>query len=85
MKAVIGLLLGLSIGVLCRLADLPLPAPPVLVGALLVVSMTIGYLLVDRLVPGREARHRDLCGGPTGEPMAEKAAPATPITREARP
>ena len=67
MKVVIGMLLGVSIGVVCRLAGLPLPAPPVLVGALLVLSMTIGYLLVDRLTTCREARHRHLCGGPTGE------------------
>lgn len=68
MKIVIGLLLGASIGVICRLADIPLPAPPVLVGALLVLAMTSGYILVDRFTAACEARHRDLCGGPTGEP-----------------
>jgi len=67
MKIVIGLLLGVGIGVLCRLAGVPLPAPPVLVGALLVLSMTLGYVTIDRLAICREARHRDLCGGPTGE------------------
>ncbi len=49
MKTALGLLLGFMIGVICSVAGLPLPAPPVLVGALLVVSMTAGYLLVDRL------------------------------------
>ena len=39
-----GLLLGLLIGAACRFFDLPLPAPPKLVGALLVVAMTLGFL-----------------------------------------
>ena len=42
--------LGLAIGVGCRWFDLPLPAPPKIVGALLVVSMTLGFLLSDHLL-----------------------------------
>lgn len=67
MKTAIGLLLGLAIGVLCRLANVPLPAPPVLVGALLVLAMTLGYVLTDRFAAHRAATTRHLCGGPTGE------------------
>ena len=44
MPALIGILLGLVIGGLCRYFDVPLPAPPKLVGALLVVAMTLGFL-----------------------------------------
>lgn len=73
MKIAVGLLLGLSIGVFCRLAGVPLPAPPVLVGALLVLAMTVGYLLVDRFANACEARHRELCGGPSGEPASKQA------------
>jgi XapX domain-containing protein len=40
----IGIGLGLGIGFVCRYFDLPLPAPPKLVGALLVVAMTLGFL-----------------------------------------
>ena len=72
MKIAIGLVLGLSIGVLCRLADIPLPAPPALVGALLVLAMTVGYLAVDRFARHREVRHRGRCGGSTGEDAATK-------------
>ena len=43
----IGLLLGFLIGVGCRWFDLPLPAPPRLIGALLVVAMTLGFLGAD--------------------------------------
>lgn len=67
MKIALGLLLGVAIGVICRLASLPLPAPPVLTGALLVVSMTLGYIAVDRLPRLSEARNRKHCGGPTGD------------------
>jgi XapX domain-containing protein len=44
----LGFLLALAIGIGCRLLDVPLPAPPRLQGALLVVAMTLGFLAVDR-------------------------------------
>ena len=66
-KIFLGLLLGVAIGVVCRLAALPLPAPPVLTGAILVVSMTLGYIVLDRLPRLAEARNRKHCGGPTGD------------------
>jgi XapX domain-containing protein len=65
-KVALGLLLALAIGVLCRLGGIPLPAPPVLIGALLVLAMTIGYVLTDRFAAHREAKSRPLCGSPTG-------------------
>ena len=46
-SALIGLLLGFLIGVGCRWFDLPLPAPPRIVGALLVVFITLGFLGAD--------------------------------------
>lgn len=42
-----GVLLGFLIGAGCRWFDLPLPAPPRIVGALLVVFMTLGFLGAD--------------------------------------
>lgn len=47
LEALIGLALGLAIGAGCRVFDLPLPAPPKLTGALLVVTMTLGFLASD--------------------------------------
>jgi XapX domain-containing protein len=41
----IGVLMALAIGMVCRLMDLPLPAPPTLRGALLVMAMTVGFLV----------------------------------------
>lgn len=42
--------LGLGLGCACRWFDLPLPAPPKLVGALLVVAMTAGFVSADHLL-----------------------------------
>jgi XapX domain-containing protein len=43
MGLAIGVLLGLSIGAGCRWLDIPVPAPPKIEGALLVVAMTVGF------------------------------------------
>ncbi len=67
MKVALGLLLALAIGIACRLAGIPLPAPPVLIGALLVLAMTLGYVMTDRLATHREAKSKPLCGGPSGQ------------------
>lgn len=48
-SALLGIALGLFIGFICRWFDLPLPAPPKLVGALLVVAMTLGFMAGNAL------------------------------------
>jgi XapX domain-containing protein len=53
MKTVLGFVLGILIGVTCRYFDVPAPAPPKIIGALLVVSMTVGYLATDKLLATR--------------------------------
>jgi XapX domain-containing protein len=50
-KIAAGMILGVLIGAACRWFDVPVPTPPRLVGALLVVAMTVGYLAVDKLIP----------------------------------
>lgn len=50
MQVMIGPVLALAIGAGCRLLDIPLPAPPKLQGALLVLAMTVGYLIGDHLL-----------------------------------
>lgn len=44
MLTILGLTMALVIGIGCRLLDIPLPAPPKLQGALLVVAMTLGFM-----------------------------------------
>jgi XapX domain-containing protein len=46
----IGLALGLGIGAGCRWFDIPSPAPPSLAGALLLVSITVGFIMADVLL-----------------------------------
>jgi XapX domain-containing protein len=65
-KATIGLVLAFALGFACRAFDIPSPAPPVVVGALLVMAMTVGYVLVDRYVAAHPAQHKADCGGPSG-------------------
>ena len=52
MTALAGIGLGLAIGFACRWWDLPLPAPPKLTGAMLVVFMTLGFLSTDLALAG---------------------------------
>ncbi len=73
-KIVIGLLVCLLIGAGCRFFLLPLPSPPVLTGALLVIAMTSGYVVVDRWIARHPASTHELCGGPTGESSSRASA-----------
>jgi XapX domain-containing protein len=73
LKVGLGLLLGFSIGVGCRLAHIPSPAPTALIGALLVLAMTTGWTLVDRLFSHRPKNSEPLCGGPAGTPPVRDA------------
>jgi XapX domain-containing protein len=75
-KLALGCAISLAIGAMCRWVD-PLPSPPKIQGALLVVAMTLGYLATDwviaREIPSRgPATTQSLCGGPTGVPCAPK-------------
>lgn len=69
MKPVIGLVLAFAIGFACRAFGIPSPAPPLILGALLVMAMTIGYIATDRWM-ARPARHALDCGGPSGLPAS---------------
>ena len=65
MKPLIGLVLAFTLGFACFAFGIPSPAPPLILGALLVMTMTIGYIAVDNwlTVP---AKHTPDCGGPSG-------------------
>lgn len=68
MKIATGLIVSFLVGAGCRYFDIPVPSPPVLPGALLVVAMTLGYSATDRVLhrTARVATTKHLCGGPTG-------------------
>jgi XapX domain-containing protein len=48
MRLILGFVLAFAIGVVCRVARIPSPAPNALVGSLLVVAMSIGYIAAER-------------------------------------
>jgi XapX domain-containing protein len=68
MKILIGAVVAFLIGSGCRYFDIPVPSPPVLPGALLVVAMTLGYSATDRALSrkAQPATTKRLCGGPSG-------------------
>ena len=68
MKILVGAIIAFLIGAGCRYFDIPVPSPPVLPGALLVVAMTLGYSATDRVLSRKAllSTTKHLCGGPTG-------------------
>jgi XapX domain-containing protein len=49
----IGIMVGLGVGAGCRYFDIPSPAPPRVVGALLLIAMTLGVLSADLVLGGK--------------------------------
>ena len=76
MKLLVGIVVSFAVGVGCRYFDIPVPSPPVIPGALLVLAMTIGYSSTNTLLnrKGSLATTAHLCGGPTGSPTVTKHA-----------
>jgi XapX domain-containing protein len=48
MRLILGFVLAFAIGALCRVARIPSPAPNALLGSLLVVAMSTGYMVVEQ-------------------------------------
>jgi XapX domain-containing protein len=85
MKILIGAIVAFVVGVGCRFFDIPVPSPPVLPGALLVVAMTLGYSATDRALTRKAqlATTKHLCGGPTGRSAADSGNDSNQRKREA--
>jgi XapX domain-containing protein len=49
----LGIIVALVIGGIVRSLRLPIPAPPTIYGALMVLATTVGYLAVDHWLKGR--------------------------------
>jgi XapX domain-containing protein len=78
MKILIGFILAFLIGASCRWFDIPVPSPPKLLGALLVVAMCVGYISVDSFIASKHlakgpATTEEMSGGPTGEIPSQHA------------
>lgn len=46
-EGMLGILVALVIGALVRALKLPVPAPPTIYGALMVLGLTLGYLAMN--------------------------------------
>jgi len=49
-KSLLGLLVGFLIGIACRRFDIPLPGPTKIIGGLVILSITAGYMGTDFLL-----------------------------------
>ncbi len=80
MKVLIGAIVAFLVGAGCRYFDVPVPSPPVLPGALLVVAMTLGYSATDRVLTQRASLSttKHLCGGPSGMTAEATSRQETP-------
>ena len=47
LKIFMGIILAFVIGAVTRMAGIPVPAPPAIMGALLVVAMTVGFNVMN--------------------------------------
>jgi XapX domain-containing protein len=52
-RLICGFLLAFAIGAMCRISGIPVPTPPALIGALIVLAMTCGYLCTDKYLADR--------------------------------
>ncbi len=52
-KLAIGFVVAAGIGVGCRVFGLPVPAPPTLYGALLILAITLGFSVTDQVIKSR--------------------------------
>ncbi len=65
-RLALGLPVAFAVGFLASLAGIPVPAPPTVLGALVVMAMTLGYRFADRLLVSRPSSSEDVCAGPSG-------------------
>ena len=82
LKMGLAIILCLMIGAACRWFDIPVPSPPKLAGALLVLAMTVGYMATDRIIAAKfsskgPASNLEMCGGPTGDAAAQRSQSRT--------
>lgn len=78
-KVLIGLVLGVCIGIGCRLFGIPLPGPPAILGAFLAVAMATGYTVTDKVLTRSAAASAATLAR---ESAASRTASLTPDQRQ---
>jgi XapX domain-containing protein len=56
MKLLLGFVVAFGIGAFCRLARIPSPAPQAILGSMLVVKMSVGYVVTGHVMDRLKAR-----------------------------
>ena len=51
-QPIAGLALGIAVGAGCRWFGIPSPAPPHIVGAVILIAMTLGFITGDSITAG---------------------------------
>jgi XapX domain-containing protein len=70
LKTVVGFALAFALGAACRWIEIPVPAPNRLIGALLVLAVTLGYVATDAFL-GPSPAEASEAGGPSAEASPE--------------
>lgn len=65
-RLALGVVVAFGVGFGASRLGIAVPAPPALIGALLVVTMTLGYVWAGRYLARQPAACGDPCGGPDG-------------------
>ena len=73
-KLALAYVLAFGVGLFCRYFEIPAPAPPVIPGALLVVAMTLGYVVGEKVAPKKAAPENGTAISSTSTPGADKTA-----------
>ena len=50
LPGVAGIGAGVAIGTVCRLFDIPVPAPHHIIGGFILIAMTLGFIVAGRVV-----------------------------------
>ncbi|MAZ47970.1 MAG: XapX domain-containing protein [Halobacteriovoraceae bacterium] len=56
LKYLISVIIAFVLGAVCNLWGLPVPAPPMLLGALMIITMTLSYMATDRYLSKKEEK-----------------------------
>ena len=73
-RLLVAYVLAFGVGMFCKYFDIPAPAPPVVPGALLVVAMTFGYVVGDKIVPKKSSATPPAVSASSTSGSADKSA-----------
>jgi XapX domain-containing protein len=73
-RLLVAYVLAFGVGMFCKYFEIPAPAPPVIPGALLVVAMTFGYVVGDRILPKKNMGGGGTTVSATANPSGQAAS-----------